>query len=471
MATLKQKTKKPKDILAVNTGKKVAFTVLLGLALSAAAVWGLNQYYQMILRERAQAIAVGVRFDDVIKLKDKSQTDEQVGLQDFNDSLARFKEVNPDTRFVYVMDRDSTGTVVFLGDSEPADSEDHSERFEIYQDATPELQKFFDTKQTFVEGPVSDDYGTWYSAIAPIKNEQGEFVAALGIDVPAAKYVATILILGSLPLLITLIVGVTIVFRDMSRRRYFQAYRFQAELMSIASQELRSPLKGIRWSQEMLLGDKPTESQRKLLTMMHESTLRLQESVEDMLQLAALGPTSKTAMRREPVNVAKVITDSMRIHESLADDSGITFVLDSSWQDTQPIIGDETRLRRVFNNLISNAIKYAAKETGIVFTYEQRGKYHHISIKNKGVGVPKAELDRIFSGFYRAKNVLENETSKVNTGMGLYMSRAIIEQHGGKLWIESVENEYATAIIELPIANETVAAGQSEKTPLQEDAQ
>ena len=99
-------------------------------------------------------------------------------------------------------------------------------------------------------------------------------------------------------------------------------------------------------------------------------------------------------------------------------------------------------MKRVLNNLISNAIKY------VQVGHERVDGKHVITITDHGIGIPKSEQDKVFGGFYRASNAVAKESS--GTGMGLYMSRNTIEQHGGKLWLKSDEGKGTTVYIQLP---------------------
>lgn len=445
---LKQKNKK-KDVIFLSTAKKIIITLILGLIVSGAAAWTANNVYLSLLKNRVSVFALSLNPDQVRSLADPNIKDAVAPIEPVKQKLSALKNIYSEIGFVYIM-AEKQGVITFLADSEPTSSASYSPRGEVYPDATLTLKEFFTNKTAFTEGPVSDEFGTWYSAIAPIVDDSGALIAAVGIDVPLSDYLATIAGVAAVPLVITLLGCIAVVSFDMSRRRRFETYRLQGELMSIASHELRSPLSGIRWGQEILLADKPTESQKKMLTIMHESTLRLQESIEDILQLANETPGKMKASRTETLNLSDLIQECMSIQQLSAQKNNLTFVLDSSWQNEQIIAGDATRLRRVFNNLISNAIKYGTPHTGIVFSYRKQSGKHLIGIRNKGIGVPKDELDHIFDGFYRATNAAK--TNENGTGMGLYMSRTIIEQHGGKIWLESIQNENTTAYVELPYA-------------------
>jgi len=439
------------SVSSFSTTKKIIVTIFIGLSLSAVVMVWLNNFYTNTLVQRANSFALSVESKDIEKIKDERLSDEQTPYTLVKLRLQLLKQVYPDTRFVYLMDR-KDGDIRFLADSEAVGSSGYSARGEVYPDATDSLKAIFDNKRPFVEGPVSDEYGTWYSALAPVLDEHNNLIAVMGTDVPVASYAGTIIGIGAVPLLIAIALSIAIFFYDTSRRRRLDAFRFKLELMSIASHELRTPLSGIRWGEEVLLKTELVESQEKMLKSMYDSTLRLQESIEDILQLASMDKDKKGQVNTADLDVVELIAGVVGMQQLPADQRKISFVFTKAWPKQLAVVGDITRLRRVFNNLTSNAIKYAHEGTPITFSYSVKDGQYVIGIKNKGIGVPEAELERIFDGFYRASNAMKSSVS--GTGMGLFMSRTIIEQHGGRLWLESVENEETTVFVSLPAKEE-----------------
>jgi signal transduction histidine kinase len=440
-----------KSTTLFSTAKKITGTLLIGLVLSAIVVVTLNNFYTSTLIQRINSFALSVDPSSVEKLKDTKLSDDKTPYTDVKTKLNLLKQVYPDTRFVYLMDRER-GDISFLADSEPVGSSGYSPRNEAYPDATDALKAIFDNKRSFVEGPVSDEYGNWYSALAPVVDNNNKLVAVIGTDVPVTSYAGTILGIGALPLIIAIAVSVSILFYDTGRRRRLDTFRFKLELMSIASHELRTPLSGIRWGEETLLKAASDEGQEKMLKIMYDSTLRLQESIEDILQLASMDSKQSKQMNIAPLDLSQLAAEAAKTQQLPAEQRDIKLEFSASWPKTLPINGDATRLRRVLNNLISNAIKYARPNTSITFAHFMKDGQHVMSVKNQGIGIPKDELGHVFDGFYRASNAVKSSVS--GTGMGLFMSRTIIEQHGGRLWLESVENEDTTVFISLPASSD-----------------
>ena len=127
---------------------------------------------------------------------------------------------------------------------------------------------------------------------------------------------------------------------------------------------------------------------------------------------------------------------------------GHTF--DLAFPDSFPIVpGDERRLTQVFNNLVSNAIKYSPKGGIIQMSGAVHDDYVTVSVKDHGIGIPPHERDRIFQKFSRLDNALSRKTE--GTGLGLYLAKAIVEAHGGKIWFSSKgEDQGTTFTFSLP---------------------
>jgi signal transduction histidine kinase len=426
----------------------------VGVGLGVVACLTVDQVYRSYLASRANTLAQAFDAQKVASLKSSITEVTAPNYNEIRTKLALIREVNSDVRFVYLMAKDKN-SMYFLADSEPESSSDHSPNGEQYNDASPELQRMFDIGGSLIEGPLQDDWGTWLSALAPIIDPTTQrVVAVVGLDVPATQYLTVVTSALLAPIIVVSALIVFLAVNSTSRRRRREALQFRSELVSIASHELRTPLTGIRWAAEALRGDSLSENQQILTESIHNSVLHLEESIEDILQLASIENSSK--MDSEPNDMTILFQDTFAMQTLPAQKKGIALLLDKSWPARLVIVCDALRMRRVLNNLISNAVKYSKDNSRVVVGYKKVNDRHCISIADKGIGIPKPEQDKIFSGFFRASNAVKSEVN--GTGMGLYLSRAIIEQHGGTMWVESVENEGTTVYISLPQVDEKKAS-------------
>jgi signal transduction histidine kinase len=164
---------------------------------------------------------------------------------------------------------------------------------------------------------------------------------------------------------------------------------------------------------------------------------------------------SQSKQRRlecRPVNL-KVVTD--RIHQTFqekADQKGISFKVTVP-EDLPNIKGDQEMVEQMLENLVSNAIKYTPEGGRIGMTFwPGANETVRIVLSDSGIGIPREELPRLFTEFFRASNV----KNAIGTGLGLTIVKEIVDQHGGQIHVESEEGLGTTFIIHLPFAPEEI---------------
>jgi len=106
-------------------------------------------------------------------------------------------------------------------------------------------------------------------------------------------------------------------------------------------------------------------------------------------------------------------------------------------------------LTLAIRNLVNNAIFYTGAGGEVIISIKRNGSNVEFSIKDTGIGIPKNQQTRVFSRFFRADNAIRKETE--GTGLGLFITKNIIEAHGGKIWFESIENKGTTFFFSLPV--------------------
>ena len=116
--------------------------------------------------------------------------------------------------------------------------------------------------------------------------------------------------------------------------------------------------------------------------------------------------------------------------------------------DLPLVRGDSERLRQVLDNLLSNAIKYSPQGGLIKVGGWADEDWVYVYVSDEGIGIPKEEQERIFERFYRAESALTPRTR--GAGLGLYLCKAVVEAHGGKIWVESEPGKGAKFIFKLP---------------------
>jgi len=222
-----------------------------------------------------------------------------------------------------------------------------------------------------------------------------------------------------------------------------QQIQLQDDFVSTISHELRTPLGFIKgYSTSLLREDTSwdTETQKEFLTIIDEEADRLSLLIENVLESARL--QSKTLpLRFQPLRLDAVLRDVSTRIRSRYKDLDVSLDLKAS----ATIQADGVRIAQVFENLFTNAVKYAPGSS-IVVGLRQVGVAMIVTFMDNGPGIPAESLPLIFERFYRVRT--EKATG---TGLGLYICKQIIEAHRGKIWAESIPGQGTTFFIELPV--------------------
>lgn len=219
--------------------------------------------------------------------------------------------------------------------------------------------------------------------------------------------------------------------------------QLQEDFVTTISHELRTPLGFIKgYSTSLLRKDTSwdAETTQEFLTIIDEETDHLSLLIENVLESARL--QSKTLpLRFQPLRLDAVLRDVVTRLRARYKDIEVNMEL----QITQPMQGDGVRIAQVFDNLFTNAIKYAPGSPVAVALHQVDEKLV-VQFKDQGPGIPKESLPLIFERFYRVRS--EKATG---TGLGLFICKQIIDAHRGKIWAESTLGQGTTFFIELPM--------------------
>ena len=224
----------------------------------------------------------------------------------------------------------------------------------------------------------------------------------------------------------------------------------QDSFLNSVTHELKTPIASIRLYLETLQAREVGDAQRKeFYRIMLQDADRLQHTVEQVLR-AGVARQKRRLEHRAPVDLAWLVqecVDTARTRHHLAENA--ISVVASDVQTPLVVSGDVDDLRTAVTNLLDNAIKYSDGRPQItVQTAGATPDTAWVRVKDAGIGIPKAQLGRIFNRFYRFQPL----GSKVKgTGLGLYIVRSIAKRHGGRVFAESSgENKGATFTLELP---------------------
>ncbi len=242
--------------------------------------------------------------------------------------------------------------------------------------------------------------------------------------------------------------GVISVLHDITEQRRLDDAR--REFVANVSHELRTPLTNIRSYTETLLdtiGDLPLDTEKQFLGVINSESERMARIVTDLLTLSQLD-YGRMELRMTPFSLNGMLMNVVNAMRLSAEESGHTMDVDVS--PTLPyIVGDRERLEQVAVNILSNAVKYTPSGGHIWLTANQPGRNRvRITVRDDGVGIPAADVPRLFERFYRVDKARSRAAG--GTGLGLAIAKEIVEQHKGTIKLESEYGIGTVVTITLP---------------------
>jgi signal transduction histidine kinase len=229
--------------------------------------------------------------------------------------------------------------------------------------------------------------------------------------------------------------------------------RLKSGFLANMSHELRTPLNSILGFADVMLMelDGPlTPHMDNDLKLIQKNGQHLLHLINDVLDMAKI-ESGRMNLNPEKFNVHNVLEEVNSITSALASERNISLFIEEDSDKEVEIFADNTRFRQVMINLVNNAIKFTEKGKIAIRATRPDDVNVWITVKDTGVGIPPEKLDDIFQEFTQVDT---STTRKVGgTGLGLPISRRLIEMHGGRLWAEStgVPGEGSTFFVELPI--------------------
>ena len=236
--------------------------------------------------------------------------------------------------------------------------------------------------------------------------------------------------------------------REVTQERELD--RLKDEFIATVSHELRTPLTSMMGFLEMLREGEAGEllpEQERFLSIVHRSSVRLQRLVGDLLFIARLDASGLDLQLDDAVLLEEVVAEAVEAASADARSHEVHLQLEQN--GTVGVRGDRERLGQLVSNLISNAVKFTpagGNVTARVFVENGNGV---VEVEDTGIGIPKAEQERLFQRFFRASTATDQAIP--GTGLGLAITKAIAEAHDGKISCRSTPGEGTTFRVELPL--------------------
>ncbi len=242
--------------------------------------------------------------------------------------------------------------------------------------------------------------------------------------------------------------SVMLIFQDLTRIHQLETVR--KDFVSNVSHELRTPLTSLKSLTETLheTVDKDPEATRKFLLLMDQEVDNLTQLLNELIELSRLesGRVPLDRKRISPAVILKAIDEMMRLQ---AERNGLAFTVHYP-DEISEINADQDRVKQVMTNLVHNAIKFTKPGGSVIISVSEQEDKVVFQVEDTGVGIDPDILPRIFERFYKA----DQSRSSTGAGLGLSISRHIIEAHGGKIWVESEPGVGSKFFFSLPKALE-----------------
>lgn len=271
-------------------------------------------------------------------------------------------------------------------------------------------------------------------------SEKALYVTKNGHTVPVSITVSPIILDGR-P------VGAVQVFRDITTENEID--RMKSEFISLASHQLRTPLSTIQTYAHMMdedyMGEMNADQRRALHTII-TATNTMNELIGMLLNIARI-ESGSIAVNSKRLNAGIVVQDVNRQLGINANSKNVALRFQSPRQPVW-LKADILILKEILLNLIGNAIKYTPPDGEVMVKVAARADDVLFTIKDTGVGIPQQAQEKIFGKFFRAQNVVRQETT--GTGLGLYVVKGLVTTLRGKVWFKSEENKGTTFYVSLP---------------------
>lgn len=421
-------------------------------------------------RLRSTAAAAALQFDgDAI---DGIRNSEDTETAQFHEIVARLQNIRsevPNIRYAYIMRQtDDPNTLAFVADADmlrtPAeldtngngavDPEEEPSAFNERYDVTdiPILRLSAFALPSVDEQVTQDRWGQLISGYAPIRSSKGITVATLGLDMNAAEYARlSQSIFSPVALLLLALAAVTIgsslvlltSHKQVEAWRHMEAER--SGLLRLAFHQLGGPLSIIKWSLELLHEDAPPAA-TQVLGNMDEGVKRL-NNILHTLHEADLVHEGKVQYKPEEGSLNDIVRSVVEEFASTIQrrKQSIVLQLDVS----TPMRLDTKLITGVVRELLNNAVDFSFDGGQITVRTSRQNGWAQLKIIDRGCGIPKQDLPRIFYEFERGSNAAAHKPD--GSGLGLYIVRGIVGRAGGTIDIQSREGHGTTAIMRLPI--------------------
>jgi signal transduction histidine kinase len=238
---------------------------------------------------------------------------------------------------------------------------------------------------------------------------------------------------------------------EVANERLQELDRLKSDFVANVSHELRTPLTAIKGAIDLLLREVAgplNEKQTHYLARVRSNTHRLAGLINDVLDLSRI-EEGKIELQAERVSLAGLVHEVVETLKPLATEKEI--VLQATIPESSLLVwADRDKITQILTNLIGNAVKFISTRGRVAVSAIIDGEWVRVSVADNGPGIPLDEKDRVFEKFYQVAEA--GGAKPKGTGLGLAISKALVELHGGKIWVESELNHGSTFHFTVPVS-------------------
>jgi PAS domain S-box-containing protein len=226
-------------------------------------------------------------------------------------------------------------------------------------------------------------------------------------------------------------VSMVIVLHDMTKEREIE--RIKSEFISTAAHELRTPLTSVLGFSELLLANEEFEPEKRkqCLSYIYQKARVLARIVDELLEIGRVEAGDRISLRQAPCDMGDIIAQLVSQYQWEFSRYKFEVVLP---EDSFHAMVDKMKILQVLENILTNAVKYSPPESRIRITAVKIANSLQVSVKDEGIGLNPEQMERVFDKFYRADS---SNTAVGGMGLGLTITKNIVEAHKGKIWVES----------------------------------
>lgn len=242
--------------------------------------------------------------------------------------------------------------------------------------------------------------------------------------------------------------GTLVILHDISREKLIE--RMKTEFVSLSAHQLRTPLSAIKWTLKMLLDEDVgpmSKEQKDFLRKTYRVNERMIDLINDLLNVARI-EEGRYVYRPILADFQEVIKSVINSFKEEINRKNLKFEFKKPKKKLPQALIDVEKIRLAINNLLDNAIRYTPKGGRVTVSLRSVNMEIEFSVEDTGVGIPRDQQARVFTKFFRGANVMRMEVE--GSGLGLFITKNIIEAHGGKIWFESEEGKGSIFHFTLP---------------------